>query len=175
MEPLVSLATHLILVPDTYAPTNLYTVSTGSLYLGDYGRCLQAKNLLWLPHLTVQVSGQCTQEHGVAFRDVLWRAKSWTWWSWYFLGHHHRRQAGGSPWKGQGCGGHTGGSKNRHLEFSLEWKSIWCRLQRKVVEPSSLDVYKEQLDMTFSALFWLTRWGLIKSWDSMLGGFFQSK
>lgn len=34
------------------------------------------------------------------------------------------------------------------------------------MESPSLEVFKEQQNVTLSALVWLTRWGLIKSWDS---------
>lgn len=43
-----------------------------------------------------------------------------------------------------------------------------------MAESSSLKVFKEQLDMTFRTLFWLTRWGLIKSWNSGILEVFSS-
>lgn len=57
------------------------------------------------------------------------------------------------------------GGEVGHQEEFLHRKdsSTLKALPREVVEPPSLKVFKDQLDMTLGALLWLTRWCLGQS------------
>lgn len=45
---------------------------------------------------------------------------------------------------------------------------------RAVVEASSLEMFKEHLDVTLSALVWVMRWGLVTGWTVIISEVFSN-